>query len=63
MFNDEYSLTQDTVGDFLHFPHGEGIAYKAPYELEWQESAFGLSEQLSCEKNLDWKGLKSLTHS
>lgn len=40
MFNVDYKLSQDTLGDMLHFPHGNGIDYACPLEEEWQYEAF-----------------------
>lgn len=40
LFNRDYELRQDTIGDMLHFPHENGIAYACPLEEEWQYEAF-----------------------
>lgn len=32
LFNKDYELSQDTIGDILHFPYGNGIAYACPLE-------------------------------
>lgn len=34
IFNRDYELSQDTLGDMLYFPHGNGIAYACPLEEE-----------------------------
>ncbi|KAI5414744.1 hypothetical protein KIW84_040275 [Lathyrus oleraceus] len=47
MFNRDYKLSQDTLGDMLHFPHGDDITYACPSEEEWQYEAFRFLEQLT----------------
>lgn len=59
LFNRDYELSQDTIGDMLHFPHGNGIAHACPLEDEWQYEAFRFKEQLIGERTSGWEGLKA----
>lgn len=59
MFNRDHELSQDTLGDMLHFPHGDGITYACPLEEEWKYEPFRFWEQLTGERTFDWEGLKA----
>lgn len=59
LFNRDYELSQNIIGDMLHFPHGNCIAYECPLEEEWQYEAFRFWEQLTSERTFDWEGLKA----
>ena len=57
MFNDEYSITQAALSDFLHFPREGEVYYRIPTEKDWASTTFKIWKAISDEEPTSWEGL------